>query len=141
MQSFSVQQIYPLTVRLDEDLLAAITNFAVEHQILVGRFSGLGHLKQAALEYFRQVEKDVVINKVNRPVELINVSGNISEKNGLPFIAGKLIVSELDGRIVGGALTKGNKVFHVEILIEVLEGGKLHREFDSNTGLSVWSIE
>jgi len=141
LQKLTPREIYPLVVRLDEDLLESIQAFATANQIFAGRFSGTGLLKNVTLGYFHQVEKETTVLKMNRTMELVSIKGDISEKNGVPVISGKVIVADSEHKLSGGALSPGTKVFNAELFIEVFDGGPLKRGFDPNTGLSLWSVE
>ncbi|MCK6602970.1 MAG: DUF296 domain-containing protein [Bacteroidetes bacterium] len=141
MQKLTPREIIPHVVRLDEDLMESLQSFASANGLFAGRFSGTGLLKTAALGFFNQVDKELTTLKMNKMVELVSIKGDISEKNGVPVISGKIIVADQDRKLSGGALQPGSKVFTAEIFIEVFDGGPLKRSFDPSTGLSVWSEE
>ena len=138
MHQFEIKNRFAVRIPLGADLFESIHKFCVDHNILNGRFSGIGSLKSAAVGHFRQVEKTQIINRVAKPCELVHLFGNISEKNSVPVVTGKLTVSDQDSKIFGGELVSGNKVFNAEVFIEEFSGIDLHREYDPSTGLSIW---
>lgn len=138
MQNFEIKNRYAVRIPLDADLYESIQNFCVAKNILNGRFTGTGTLKSAVLSFFRQVEKDSVLNKIQKPLEMIHLAGNISEKNGVPVIYGKMMVVDSTSKVSGGHFEPGTKAFNAEIFIDEFSGIDMHREYDSSTGLSIW---
>lgn len=138
MHSFEIKKHFAVRIPLDADLFDSIFKFCNDNKILNGRFSGIGSLKSTVISHFRHQENSVIVTKISKPVELIMVCGNISEKNGVPVITGKILISDQDGKVQGGDLVSGSKVFNAELFIEEFSGINIHREYDSATGLSVW---
>lgn len=139
MSQLQIAGVYRLVIRSDQDLLESLLAWAKENQVTAARFKGSGMLKSATLGFFHQVEKELTTLRVNKPVELINLTGDISEKSGLTEVTGKITIADPEHKVMGGGLVKGNKAFSVEVFIDVFENGSLKRVFESQTGLSTWA--
>jgi predicted DNA-binding protein with PD1-like motif len=75
-----------------------------------------------------------------KPMEVLSLVGNVSLKDGQPFIHAHITLSDEKGQSFGGHLMEGTIVFAAEFIIEELEGENLEREFDKTTGLALWDI-
>jgi predicted DNA-binding protein with PD1-like motif len=64
--------------------------------------------------------------------------GNVSIKEGKPFLHLHIVVSDTDLRCWGGHLFPGSAVFAAEAHIQELEGGQRVRMPDATTGLALW---
>ena len=74
-------------------------------------------------------------------MEIVSMYGNISLKNGKPFVHAHVVLSDKKGNARGGHLLPGSSVFACELTIEEFEGPELIRGFDERTGLTLWPKE
>jgi predicted DNA-binding protein with PD1-like motif len=74
---------------------------------------------------------------IKEPVELVSCTGNVSLRDGRPFLHAHAALAFSDGKVVGGHLNSG-LIFAVEALIQELLGEPLARGYDSTTGLYLW---
>jgi predicted DNA-binding protein with PD1-like motif len=83
--------------------------------------------------------KDVDLSE---PMEIVSLYGNISLKDGKPFVHAHVVLSDEKGNARGGHLLPGSSpVFACEITIEEFEGPELIRGFDERTRLALWPKE
>jgi len=123
----------------DAEIISQITCLAREEKIETGIFCVIGALKRAELGYYDQESFEYRKILVEGPVELISASGNVSLRDGQPFVHAHAALSDREGRIWGGHLTKGT-VFAAELHMQELLGHQpVEREHDSVTGLYLWS--
>jgi predicted DNA-binding protein with PD1-like motif len=122
------------------DLLEALGGLCRERDIRLGWFEGLGAVKKAALSFYDQQTHEYRVVEIDRPLEITGLAGNISVKEGAPFVHAHVTFADDAGRAFGGHLAAGTIVFACEIMIEVLDGPVLERLFDETTGLSLWSM-
>jgi predicted DNA-binding protein with PD1-like motif len=71
--------------------------------------------------------------------EIASCVGNISMKDGIPFVHAHAVLADQNGNIKAGHLLEG-KVFAAEVHLTELIGSKLVRKNDPVTGLSLWDI-
>jgi uncharacterized protein len=131
-----------LMVRLkpDADLVQAITELARSKGIEAGSFTAIGALKRARLAYYYQESHEYREMKIDAPHEMASCTGNISLKDGEPFVHVHVVLADETGDTKGGHLLEGI-VFAAEVHLHQLRGAKLERKYDEVTGLSLWEVE
>ncbi len=131
-----------LIVRLkhDADVVQSITELAKNKGIEAGSFTAIGALKRAKLGYYDQKNHEYREMKIDSPHEMASCVGNVSLKDGEPFIHAHVILADETGNTKAGHLLEGI-VFAAEVHLRQLEGPKLERKYDELTGLSLWNME
>jgi predicted DNA-binding protein with PD1-like motif len=124
----------------DADLLDEITRFCLEKDIRLGRIEALGAVKKARLGFYDQTTRTYDFLEFDKPLEITNLIGNISIKDGKPFPHVHVTLSDHSGQAVGGHLAPGTIVFACEIVIQAFEGPLFERGFDEDTGLPLWDL-
>ena len=122
----------------DEYLLEKLQKIIEENNIKIGIIKGIGALQNLNFSYYIQNEKRYITKSITQPVEVLNLTGNISIKDGSPFIHCHITVADSNGNAFGGHLAEKSKVFAFEYTIFVLEGEEKVRKFDEKTGLALW---
>ncbi|MBF0455780.1 MAG: DNA-binding protein [Magnetococcales bacterium] len=137
---YPVKPVRTLMGRLDHDadLLEALTHICREERIQLGRIEALGAVKKAALGYYDQEKKLYRSFEIDRQLEILNLVGNISLKEGEPFVHAHVTLGDDEGRSYGGHLIAGTPIFACEAIIQVYEGPALRREVEPVTGLPLW---
>ena len=108
-----------------EDLLAALEKLALDHSITLGEVSAIGAVSQARVGYYNQAERKYYYIDLARPLEILNLIGNISVKDGKPMVHAHVTLGDKDGQAFGGHLAPGTLVFACEFTIQ---------EYRSTTG-------
>ena len=122
------------------DLLEEITRICVDRDIHLGWVEALGAVKKARLGYYNQKEREYHFYELDQMLEITNLVGNVSIKDGVPIVHAHVTFSDKDGHAYGGHLAPGTIVFACEIVIQVLDGPKFERGLDQETGLPLWSM-
>ncbi len=120
------------------DLLKELTNICKDMGIINGKLEGIGALSQATIGYYDQVKKEYVWKKINKPMEVLSLKGNISLKDDSPFVHAHVVLGGRDGDTLGGHLGEESLVFAFEYIIIPFSGGNFNRKFDEDTGLFLW---
>ncbi|MCZ6775031.1 MAG: DNA-binding protein [Ignavibacteria bacterium] len=142
MSSYSAKRTIIGHVEKGTDLYDSITRIAQQNNIMLGRVTGLGAVQKAKLAYYDQKEMKYKDFELNEPMEIVCMYGNISVKDGRPFVHAHVALSDGKGNARGGHLLPGGSpVFACEITIEEFEGPELVRGFDERTGLALWPKE
>lgn len=127
------------------DLLQSIRTIVEKHGIKAGVIiSGVGLLRKARLRNCKALPKEYPITDTNRsfltfekPLEILALSGNISELEGKPWVHIHITLSHADGgsiEVIGGHLLEGCIVFgFAEIFIMELEDIDMKKRFDKET--------
>jgi len=99
--------------------------------------SVIGALSRAKLGYYDQLSHEYGTFSLEEPMELASCLGNISLRDGRPFVHAHAVLSDRTGRTWGGHLTSGI-IFAAELYLQKHSGLPLKRVPDSTTGLYLW---
>jgi predicted DNA-binding protein with PD1-like motif len=128
-------------LRHGADLLDELTEVCRQKDIKLGRIEAIGAVRKARIGFYDQEKREYEYITFDQPLEITNLTGNISIKDGSPFVHAHVTLADSSGRAYGGHLAQGTIVFACECMIEMLEGQAFERAFDSETGLSLWVIK
>ncbi len=122
-----------------DDILKALENFCLRHNIALGEVRALGAVTRARVGYYNQAERKYVFLELPQPMEILALVGNISLKDGKPMVHAHVSLGDAQGRAFGGHLTEGAPVFACEFIIhEYTADQELARWPDDETGLLLW---
>jgi predicted DNA-binding protein with PD1-like motif len=76
----------------------------------------IGALSRAELGYYDQLSHEYGTFSLEEPVELASCYGNISMRDGRPFVHAHAVLSDRTGRTFGGHLTCGT-IFAAELYL------------------------
>jgi len=138
-KTFKIKKIHFLKIKLGEELVSALTSFCQKKKIEKGIVVGIGALKKAKFGYFDQRKKKFFQLEKKGPLEIVSLLGNISLKEKKSFLHIHIALADKKGNVFGGHLIEGI-VFAGEMKILEIEGEKIERAFDSETGLFLWQI-
>ncbi len=110
-----------------------------KERIVVGAFTAIGALKSVKLGFYNQERHEYQEISLDFPHEIACCIGNISTKNGRPFVHAHAGLADKNRNTKGGHLKEGI-VFAAEIHLLELKGAKL-RKHDEATGLSLWETK
>ncbi len=120
------------------DLYEELTKIVRRENIRLGRISALGATTHARVAYYDQNTK--TYNPIEFPggMEILNVHGNVSVRDGEPFVHIHILLGDREGKIFGGHVLPGTILWACEVFIEEFEGQILEREQEMKTGLHLW---
>jgi uncharacterized protein len=122
-----------------DDLVGALTNICQDLGITLGEVKAIGAISRARIGYYHQDTRQYEWLDLARPMEILALEGNISLKDGKPFVHAHVILSDGTGRAFGGHLAEGTIVFATEFVIQELQAERaLNRQMDEETGLFLW---
>jgi len=120
-----------------EDLLDGLNRAVEELGLNAATLQVIGGLEEAVLGYFDPATKGYRTVPTGH-VEIASGVGNVSLRDGKPFIHLHLVVSGPDGAALGGHAMKGCRAFVVEAYFRALAGPPPVREESPAHGLKVW---
>lgn len=120
------------------DLLEEIETFAARHDVRAAWISVVGAVSRSAYAYYNQTTRQYKEMASPRHHELLGFVGNLSMRDGRPFLHAHAGVADINGEVVAGHLLKGCVVWVAEVEIRELLGVELARELDELTGLALW---
>lgn len=119
----------------NEDIVKALEKFVAENNIHSAWFSIIGALKSSKFAFYDQKQKKYLIMELEEEGEILNCTGNISLRDGKPFIHAHITLADREGKAYGGHLF-GAKVFAAEIYLKKFEK-TVSRKMDKNTNLAL----
>lgn len=122
------------------DLLAALEDLCVRHDIQTAMFSLIGAVSKAVLGTYDQAQQVYVTFPAEGSLEILSCTGNISLKDGKPFVHAHIILAGEGGKAFGGHLFPGTVIFAGEVHLVEMTGPPLVRQYDRVTGLMLWDM-
>jgi predicted DNA-binding protein with PD1-like motif len=122
----------------DSEIVASITNLAERLGVEVGAVAAIGALKRAEIGYYDQETHEYKAIGIDHPVEISSLIGNISIRDGKPFLHAHANLADSEGNVRGGHLSSGT-VFAAEVYLQELLGRLPERRHDPTTDLFLWS--
>jgi predicted DNA-binding protein with PD1-like motif len=128
--------------RLDHgvDLLEEITDICQKNNIQLGRVEAIGAVQKARLAFYDQQTFEYQFFTIDKPLEIVKLMGNISLKDGNPFVHAHIALADKNGAVYGGHLASGTIIFACEIIIESMVGASFERKYDEETHLPLWAM-
>lgn len=120
------------------DLIEEIERFAAEQGIRAAWVSAVGAVSRSAYAYYNQTTLQYKEMASPRHHELAGFVGNLSMRDGKPFLHAHATFADINGETVAGHLLRGCTVWMIEVEIRELTGVELTRELDETLGLAVW---
>ncbi len=121
------------------DLYDSLTQVVQRENITLGRISGIGATTHAVVGYYDQNLKKYNTIEFPGGLEILSLDGNISIRDDKSFIHVHILLSDAEGKVYGGHLFPGTKLWACEFSIDEIEGEPLVRAYDEKTGLWLWS--
>jgi hypothetical protein len=137
---FNPNRNFLVRVEHNSELIQFITELAEKEKIVVATITAIGALKQARLGYYNQEKHEYQEIRIDSPHEIASCVGNISIKDGRPFVHAHAVLADKNGKTKAGHLLEG-KVFAAEVNLREYKGAELERKYDKVTGLSLWEIK
>ena len=119
------------------DIVASIIDLAERLEVRCGTVAAIGALTEATLGFYDQEAHEYRTIEIDRPGEITGFLGNISVRDGRPFLHAHATLTDSKGDVMGGHLTRGT-VFAAEVYLQELLGTPPVRVHDPNTDLFLW---
>ena len=125
-------------VRIDrgEEIVKAVNDICREENITLGSLSGLGAVDSAKLGLYSLEKREYIVNKFEGEYEITSLVGNITTKDGVPYIHMHMTISDITGAVMGGHLSEVCVAVTCEIVIRTAEG-TIEREPDPAIGINM----
>jgi len=121
---------------IEQDVVQALTEVAIHHKIKGGSITGIGAVKDAQLGYYDLHKKEYIRKTFSHEdYELVALNGNISLRDGLPYVHVHTALGRSDFSIFGGHLFEAKVAVTAEIYITQF-GQTPERTFQNKLGLA-----
>ena len=131
---------YVLSVDNHVSLMTALTRLCEEQHILSGVIGGLGAINEATFRFLDPATKQYVDKTFSEQMEITNLTGNISQKDGKPYLHVHITASRRDYTCVGGHLLDAKISGACELVVDVYPNLKPGRRADEETGLNLYQF-
>jgi hypothetical protein len=138
MDSYTVERSFLTRLTKGEDLLSEISRVVRENNIDTGIIKAIGAVSNARTGFYVQEVEEYTYTQYNQHLEIVSCMGNVSLMNGEPMVHAHIALADKEGKTFGGHLAEGTEIFAAELYIQKLSGKKLKRNYDKDTGLSLW---
>jgi len=124
------------------DLLEELNALCAREKVAAGEVKAIGAVERATLGFYDQQRREYQFHQFDQAMELVSLMGNVSLKDGQPFVHAHVVLGDDQGRLFGGHLAPGAPVFACEAIITVFETeSPFVRTLDEPTGLPLWAMD
>lgn len=123
------------------EVAEALGAFCTEKSILAGAVSGLGAISDATFRFMDPATHKYVDKSFNEQMEITNLTGNISQKDGKPYLHLHITASRSDYSCIGGHLLCARINGACELVVESFPNQYIGRRQDSQTGINLYDFQ
>lgn len=130
-----------IAVRLEagEEVLSSLAELAEREGVTFAEVSGIGAVDEFCVSVFDVKAKKYFDNDFREPLEIVSMSGTVTEQNGKPYLHLHASAGRADGSVVGGHLKRAVVSATCEIVLHTVYG-RVPRFFDDVTGLNLMDV-
>jgi len=131
---------YILSLDNHVSVMEALTAFCEEKHIQAGRIDGLGAICSATFRFLDPATKQYVDKTFEEQMEVTNLTGNISRKDGKVYLHVHITASRRDYTCIGGHLLDARINGACELSVEDYCLTAVGRRPDEETGLNLYKF-
>ena len=117
----------------------SLAEISVKENISNAWINGIGAIDSVEVGYMDVVNKKYQKRNFNDNYELISLIGNITIKDGEPFLHTHIAFSDTEYKVFGGHLFDAKITATGEIILTVADS-KIDRQFNENVGIHTWCL-
>lgn len=129
-----------LKINKGEQIASSIKNFCKENNIKLASISGIGAATNIKIGYFNLNTKVYNEKVFDDKYEVTSLLGNITTKDGEPYLHLHITFSDEDCTTYGGHFVEGTISGTSEIFLTVFDG-EVSRYVDDETGINVMDLK
>ena len=118
-----------------------MNDFAKTAGVTLGSVGGIGAVNEATLRFFDPQTKNYVDKTFNGQMEITNLTGNISTKDGQLYTHYHITLGNDNYNALAGHLLDARINGAGEFFVRAVKGGHLERTFDPEIGLNFYDFE
>lgn len=130
---------YVVRLQRGEEVLACLRELCEKESISLGTVSAIGAVNHVVVGVYRVDEQKYVANTFDGVMELTSLMGNITEKDGEPYLHLHATFRDLTGKVIGGHLNEAVVSATCELFVRKVEG-HVGRRLDPETGLNIFDF-
>jgi len=121
-------------------VIESLTEIVKKMNISSGWISGIGAIEDVLVGMYDIHTKEYDKKRFSDEYELVGLNGNISLKDGTPFIHAHIVFSDSEYNAYGGHLFETKIYAAGEFMIRKTDG-EIKREMNAGVGLPLWCID
>jgi predicted DNA-binding protein with PD1-like motif len=127
-----------IIARIDkgEEIIESLKTIIKAEKIALGSVSAIGAVGSLKAGLFLSETKTYRVNTFRCDMEIVSLCGNITEKDGEPYLHIHISASDKDGAVVGGHLNEAVVSLTCEAVINIFDG-RVTRRFSDAIGLNL----
>ena len=131
-----------IVVRLDkgDKIAESLLSVAKKEKVTLAYVSGIGAVDDFETGVFDLTTSEYKRFRYTGNHEINSIIGNLTTKNGNPYLHLHITCTGCDGKVVGGHLFEGTVSLTAEIFLQKAEG-KAERKFDETLGINRISFD
>ena len=130
---------YVVRLQRGEEVLACLRELCEKESISLGTVSAIGAVNHVVVGVYRVDEQKYVANTFDGVMELTSLLGNITKKDGEPYLHLHATFGDLTGKVIGGHLNEAVVSATCELFVRKVEG-HVGRRLDPETGLNIFDF-
>ena len=140
MQYKQVNKDYFIYIEKNEKVMDTLTRFCKDQAITNAKISGIGAVKQSEIGAYDTVGKEYIRKQFPDVWELVSYEGNVTLKDGDPFVHGHVVLSNHDMKTIGGHLFEMTVAAVGEFFLRKFDNDA-YREINEDVGLPCICLE
>ena len=140
MQYKQVDKDYFIYIEKNEKVMDTLTRFCKDQDITNAKISGIGAVKQSEIGAYDTVGKEYIRKQFPDVWELVSYEGNVTLKDGDPFVHGHVVLSNHDMKTIGGHLFETTVAAVGEFFLRKFDNDA-YREINEDVGLPCICLE
>lgn len=130
-----------LNIDNHQEIMEALADFARRQKIQSGVVEGIGAISEATFRFLDPATKQYMDKTFQEQMEITNLTGNISRKDGDVYLHLHITASRRDYTCVGGHLLTARISGACELVVEDFwDCREIGRQFDEETGLNLYKF-
>lgn len=138
--NLDTQKTFAVILDSGDEVIQCINDFAAKQNLSAAQFTAIGAFSEATIGWFDFSIKDYKKIEIKEQVEVLNLSGDVSQYKGKPKIHAHVVLGKQDGTAHGGHLLKAITHPTLEIIINE-SPSYLEREMDKESGIPLIKIQ
>ncbi len=132
---------YVVSIKNNSEIVEALTDFVETEKIKAGTISGIGAINQATLRFFNPETKQYIDKTFNQQMEITNLTGNISTKDGKEYLHLHITLGNSNYEAIAGHLLSAKLNGAGEFIVEKFSQGNLERTYSEEVGLNFYDFD
>ena len=130
---------FVVRLSVGEDIVKAVTELCRRENIVCAQVNGIGAVSRATVGFYDLAKGEYKPKTFDEPMEMVSLLGNMTRKDGEPYIHLHASFSNEKCEVVGGHLTEAIIGVTAEIFVNVLPDA-VERRVDPEIGINIFDI-